>query len=331
VFKACKTPYISSNGFTFHLNEEADPILNFGYIVPYWDDQDLAGEMRPHGYTTSLLLPLKEGQRQEVLTALQQLAPETILFLSKIKSIEIEVEGATRGFKVSENPTQPEIVTLSQCEGAQIVKQNSFWLCTVICPTSYLKKPEEKRRGVATREASVALPLDDYQVQSTKSVFSYLPTETPGGLPFISNGDFILTASRESIDQSREWNDWVKLCIAHAFINGLSALAGAIQQGAVQLGDSGEPSEVYRFIPDRNRSMYGQYFDSVHRYILTELRKEKIVWSCQGKFETADTVRCCPKEWHDILSHAPDGDEIESASAKPLVHPAALKVFRIYV
>jgi hypothetical protein len=141
------------------LSEDPDPALQFGYIIPYWDDQNLAGAKTPPGFNTSLLLPLERGQRADVRKALQQLAPETILFLSKIRRINVEIEGSNHSsFEVEQNSGQHEIVTLSQNNQPA----HSFWLQTQSFSTASLEDKEEKREVVMSRRVSVALPLDNY-------------------------------------------------------------------------------------------------------------------------------------------------------------------------
>ena len=89
VFRVTKCPYIFSNGFQFCLPEHNEETI-LRYIVPRWVDNPPAKVTESE---TTIILPIKGGEDalREVIDALHDIAPETILFLKKLESIEISV------------------------------------------------------------------------------------------------------------------------------------------------------------------------------------------------------------------------------------------------
>lgn len=72
-----------------------DPSAQLGYIVPSWlpSDRPSAEQLQqmgaPPGTRTAILLPLKDQKSADVQRQLAELAPETILFLRKLRSLVI--------------------------------------------------------------------------------------------------------------------------------------------------------------------------------------------------------------------------------------------------
>jgi hypothetical protein len=64
------------------------------------------------------------------------------------------------------------------------------------------------------------------------------------------NGDFILTASRESVDTSRKWNKWVIQYLCQCFAQTFVELAKSVQIGDVTIDGLSNPRAVYKFIPE---------------------------------------------------------------------------------
>lgn len=77
-----------SNGFAFRFSEAPDPHLGLGYIVPEpLELAELLPQFRAPG--THIILPLKLGLEKRIQRELSAVAPETILFLSKISRLHI--------------------------------------------------------------------------------------------------------------------------------------------------------------------------------------------------------------------------------------------------
>ncbi|KAK3261761.1 hypothetical protein CYMTET_29346 [Cymbomonas tetramitiformis] len=309
VFVCSKTPYISSRDFHFYLSEEEDPEAGFGYIIPYWDKHCIASKNCPPGYQTSLLLPLKPGQRKMVRESLLSLAPETILFLTKLQGLEIELENAAGGsemrtFALAKDENNANLVTLTtNCSvsyNAGALERRSevrtdFWIGSKEFAVPF-HVTEEKRAGIESRVVSVALPLKSSQPGHAEElcgrVFAFLPTEENSNLPFMVNADFFLTASRESVQCQHPWNEWLRDCIAPCLEENFLALLS-------QQGGSRQPNTMaYSFIPEHTAQP--RFFQGVASDIYRRLARHKCVLSDVNTLELPSAVRIAPQKWLNL-------------------------------
>lgn len=104
IYKACSVKrrsarvIVLTNRPLFHcasFDEDVDPAAQLGYIVPTWlpAEHPSATQLQdmgaPAGTRTAILLPLKAAKAADVQRQLAELAPETILFLRKLRSLVI--------------------------------------------------------------------------------------------------------------------------------------------------------------------------------------------------------------------------------------------------
>lgn len=226
VFRITDRPAIHSNGFHFELPRK-DEETGLGYIVPAWLRD--ASHVRATGETT-IVLPLKEDTALETITtALQDIAPETILFLSKLRTIEIEVDlpGESYEIVIEKDDSRAPLVELTHLKRQQSedeLETRRYWVAA-----RQFEKPadinQEKRQNVTTRTVSVAIPLDDGGEHPGK-LFAYLPIWERTGLPFLINADFLLVSSREGIHEKETWNIWLRDCIAAVYTEAFMAIVG---------------------------------------------------------------------------------------------------------
>ncbi len=211
VFRVTSNPHIFSKGYRFCLPED-DEETGLGYIVPQWvelvpDEIDLS-------YTT-IILPLnKAGFGYKYLeNMLQDIEPETILFLSKLKKIKIDTNAgdALTILKDDINAPQIQIEVKGTRQGESFSVLDEYLLYN-----KSFEKPQnvlhEKRINIDKRDCSVAFPLNK-DSKSVGKIFAYLPVRSAIGLPFLINADFILPSSREDILEN-DWNKWLMGCIA---------------------------------------------------------------------------------------------------------------------
>lgn len=232
VFKVTRRPFLFSSGYQFHFDLEKDPAAGLGYVIPYWVDA-VPEVVAEQGDRTCILLPIDEEQWDRVVGHLKQIAPETILFLSRLEALTVEL------------PDQPPLelcVDKSKAPVVELLDGNgiaTYWLHhrEARRPSSL---SEEKRSGVDVRTVSVAFPLET-PAEPAYSVFAHLPTEMRSGLPFLINADFLLTSSREAILEDRPWNQWLCDEIAPCFVEGFTRL----------VRDDRYWQQAYRFIPPR--------------------------------------------------------------------------------
>lgn len=150
-----------------------------------------------------------------IAEALHDFAPETILFLQKLNSIQVsvhlpdneyEVEVEKHVFADMGESKLVELIYLRRIGNDEILRSSRYWLTEGEFP-----KPtdvhHEKRIGIESRSVSVAIPLDWDQRGGPKGkLFAYLPVWEETGLPFLINADFLLVSSREGIRENEAWN-----------------------------------------------------------------------------------------------------------------------------
>ncbi len=221
VFRVTSNPHILSNGYSFCLPEH-DEATGLGYIVPTWINEAL----KSAAPVTTIILPLDKPdfKYDKIEKMLEDIEPETILFLSKIKRLEIRTDTGDSLTILKDDSRAPmvQILVDGRRHGKFIFSRDEFLLFTKTFP-----KPDdivqEKRSSILDREVSVAFPLNKENERVGK-VFAYLPVLSDTGLPFILNADFILTSSREEIQKDVPWNRWLVKCAARVVADSLPKL-----------------------------------------------------------------------------------------------------------
>jgi hypothetical protein len=108
VFRVSDEPHIISNGFSFRFRRE-DPATGLGFVVPEWVEEapDFVDPL-----LTNVVLPLRR-QADEEVRRIERLAPSLLLFLKKLKLIEVQdlVRGRTVRHKRIDRPDGVELRT----------------------------------------------------------------------------------------------------------------------------------------------------------------------------------------------------------------------------
>jgi len=235
VFRITTCPYVFSNGFQFCLPED-DETTGLGYIVPSWVTCPPAWIKRDE---TTVIMPINKNKIdiQNVIEALRDFAPETILFLQNLSSIEISVhlpEYNTEYEVIIEKHVKSSIgpsklIELSYLRRETLSGEETFYSFQYWLTEIEFEKPDdvqhEKRRDIEFRKVSVAIPLEQ-TIQEGK-LFAYLPVWEKTGLPFIVNADFLLVSSREGVKEDEGWNKWLRGCIVETYAKSFHALMDA--------------------------------------------------------------------------------------------------------
>ncbi len=221
VFRITTIPHIFSNGYQFCFPEK-DEKTSLGYIVPRWI-KDI-----PHGVDpkqTTIILPLDKPDfgYERIEGMLQDIEPETILFLSKIKVIQVRTDGGDNLTILKDDKQSPLIQLLIEGtkhgESYSEVREFLLFTQTVDRPRDVR---HEKRIGIDKRDVTIAFPAD-HNKNSIGKIFAYLPVRSDTGFPFLINADFILPSSREDI-QDVSWNRWLMRCVAELLADALPRL-----------------------------------------------------------------------------------------------------------
>lgn len=210
VFMVTDEPHIYSNGFQFKF--EYDNSKPSTIILPHWvgnvpDFIDLA--------QTNILLPLKAEKKSEMISEdIRRIRPSLLLFLRKLKVIEIEDEIKDKPIKIKRYDRNGKVEI--ECG-----EEKDYW--RLIKKT--LETPdhieEERRKDVHETEIILAFPLKEDETADTsnkQSVFAFLPV-SEYGFKFIIQADFLLTVNREDILEDKEWNEWLRDSIAAVFLD----------------------------------------------------------------------------------------------------------------
>ncbi|CAN0842933.1 Protein NO VEIN [Linum grandiflorum] len=329
VFLITSRPYIFSNGYQIRFNEKPCPDCKLGYVVPEWvDDHDKpslsdiqkiywsSGSPLP---TTTLVLPLKPDKVKPVKEQLSSVHPEILLFLSKIKHLSVRENNQdhTKLNTVSEVAITKEVnfvtrknmdaesYTLHLSAGGQF---SSYYLWKQRFPVKREYRVES-RIEVEEWQVTLAFPNGERlhnnhkgtHSSSPPGIYAFLPTEMVTNFPFIIQGDFILSSSREALLLDNIWNQGIMECVPSAFVNALISLVKTVENAPVS-----SLIPMFRFLPV-NASSY-PLLNTARESIRLKLTNESIVpsESCkEQKFfhKPSEVCRLVPDFWN-ILNKA---------------------------
>jgi len=267
VFLASDQPHIFSPPYRFRFSRHEDEEVGFGFIVPTWIPS-VPPIVEESGKQTAIMLPLQATAREEIANGLHQIAPETILFLRRLRALTLCDAANVWRVEIARESAGGRFVRL---------RSNEIERLYLVSALPFPRPPalrEEKREGITEREVVVAFPLSASD-HSESRVFAYLPTEVATGLPFLINADFLLTASREAIFSDSKWNRWLRDCIATVFLDGYREL----------LSNKRWRREACRFIPRvSDLKDMPEFFSGVIDSIHAELRTSQsvVVISTEG-------------------------------------------------
>jgi hypothetical protein len=293
VFQVTCDPHVFSNGYSIRL-PESDSLTALGYIVPVWVD---SVPPRVKSGCTTIILPLKPGCFCELSKSLRSVAPETILFLKKIKSLSIQIDGLYTCTVIKDDCAAPLVRLLCEIVAdttAVASPGESFWVKTL----TFQRPPEisaAKREKIIDRDVTVALPLSQ-TADSRGDVYAYLPVLTGSGLPFLVNADFLLTSSREGIKEDEPWNHWLRDCIAPCFVTAFREL----------LTEHEYRYQAYRFLPllaDHDRP---EFFEEVATSIHESVKATAVIVKQHGEeLVTPEGARRADQQFRELFS-SPD-------------------------
>lgn len=291
VFRVTDSPHIFSNGFQFRFQIPTES-EGFGYILPHW--VEAVPPVVKEGFT-GILLPLQPGKRELIAHQLSKIAPETILFLRKLKQLAV---GDSRS--ISRDDGNGSLVTLRSNGG------ESFYFVH----SEPFEKPqdftEEKRMGISQREVTVAFPLKTAAACKGR-IFAFLPTEFDSGLPFLVNADFILNSNRERVLEDRRWNQWLRDEVAPTFVKAFLLV----------LNEPEWKANAYQLLPIAADLTPGaDFFAPIVESVRQRLRTEKCVLTQAGNLAFPEQAHCANDEAIELLHDAPP-----ERARVALVHP----------
>lgn len=261
VFRVANVVFISSRHFSFKF----DRTKTIGMIAPIWEEFP---EKKPPDQTSFYLQLLGEPTESEVVAEIQTLDPRMLIFLRQLREINLSItcaDGKTR----SQNLRRID----KEENGIQITTLHYNAVSWDFIVKSHLvsNMPDEpKRPGCSVSEILIAFPISNYKSgpqKDSQSVYAFLPIRDYG-FHFLLQGDFLLTANREGIDNSLRWNCAIRNAAVDAFVSALDLLV------------SGDLKHYWpQYLPVGKAN---PFFTDLKDGILKKLKEKAIIESCTG-------------------------------------------------
>jgi hypothetical protein len=222
---------------------------------------------------------------------LRNLPNEIAFFLNKLSKIHLSLNGDI--FRtIEKNVTSKRKVGSFDLELLRV--ETKTWI-SISAQCSMEGVQEESRKEFVDYKplVTLALPLNSQDIVNTKAsgkLFAFLPTEINPSLPFLINADFILTASRESLNFANPWNQRLMAFAANLLAEGLEFLIPHF----AKTFRTDEWMNLYLMVPDApvsaSSNMYAE-MGVFRRSAQKVLVRKKIVITEDGK--TPETPQVC--------------------------------------
>ncbi|KAK0611985.1 hypothetical protein B0T14DRAFT_531382 [Immersiella caudata] len=248
VFKVAWKVHVQSRDYSFCFKHRPGD-SGMGMISPEWHPAEALPE--PMTRMTFFLHDSGDGsiqaaQSEHIEHEFEQLQPSMMLFLKKIRRIEV------RFFDSKERETKSSIMTRSACnrpnravlekvrarvgDGGKrwITTSKSYYHLTKGKATGLAKNEnrtysaaEEASQAYSTAEIVLAFPLDELSVPIDKpqNIFAFLPMRHVG-FNFLIHSDFVTMANREDIVTSSLRNQGIRKHIASTFVSAVKQMCG---------------------------------------------------------------------------------------------------------
>lgn len=330
VFTVSNSPEIHSSGYHFRFNKtDKDNLL--GYVVPEWLDQS---DCVSYDGTT-IILPAKPDQNfgAEILEGLNA---ELLLFLTKLRELEILHNGRATIFKRVDKASFSDLASIIVEEDGRLHSEESRFLRHSM-PVSMHEASDEKRSDMDISYVVLAFPVDPNgkaNPQSNSQVFAFLPIRR-FGFKFSIQADFILSSSREDIHIDRKWNQRLRDSIARAFVDAIDEFKKTEALSFSYL----------QFIPN-DQEVTDPFFKPVISQIVALLSESKCLPSAGGNWRIPSELRIASREFQeffppstalelfgfDYVDIRVDADEalLRRLGAKPITNQDIVSVFRLH-
>ncbi|KAF4446705.1 putative Heterokaryon incompatibility protein [Fusarium austroafricanum] len=283
-FNVADVIWIKSGPYSFKF----DANKPLGKVVPIWAEFPQETLSRQ----TSILLQLRsDSDELELVHEVCNLEAPLLLFLRRIEEIKISVHHTKKSFstilKRQQTPMTASLLARVVLKGSHSC---DYWVSQYHVP----KLPYDPRRdGSQGSTISIAFPVKVAPQVSdleTQHVYAFFPIRDYG-FKFILQSDFILTASREDIENGSEWNKALRDQIPLALLKAIN------QFNQHDAYTSWLPYVAF----DHQR--HG-FFQDLGQSTLRLLAKEPILKSFQGHWESPSKLTRIPKELADQEGHS---------------------------
>jgi hypothetical protein len=279
LFKAAEEVTIASNGFHFQFS------LNrpCGSVVPEWKELPQEFRLPQNSDKTIFLLSFANHSklakvRQELLSFDEKL----LLFLRRLRSVEIEIDGKiTRVVRQDTTNNGKHVTTLSTRGNQSQSSTFEYAIVPFACPVTVR---DEARKNRQTSIVTLAFPLG--RLQGDCQAYNCLPI-CKTGYPFLLQGDFILSASREGLNETHSgWNDMLFHGLAEAFLHAVKRF-------------NADPALRYSWLKYLPRKSAFSQFKNLSILIQARLKREHVLSTQIGGLCIPSSAFYVPREWRD--------------------------------
>lgn len=319
VFMVADKVQIYSNSFQFQFwHSEENPLWekwkHTTMIIPEWIDEvpDFVDPKQ-----TNIVLHLKPEIRNKINEYLEEIHPSLLLFLKKLKIIEVKRDKEIRKMELHERNGIVEIIYDNNRSYYKVIKKIFDVPKTI---------HEKSREGVNETEIILAFPLKEDHSPDTSNeqfVFAFLPVRKYG-FKFIIQADFLLPVTREDIIKDNKWNEWLRDSIAEVFLD-------AVEQFKA---DEKLRYEFYNYLP--LEEVKDEFFLPLVEQIYEKLKEEECILTEANKWKKPSEVLIGDEEIKKVIKNEDlqrfFGKEYLSEKIKakrPILHKLGVRDFSV--
>nr|CDS32246.1 ATP binding region ATPase [Hymenolepis microstoma] len=271
VFAITSAPEIHSNGFHIRFGCLGDKQQSATILTPEWI-LDPVDEDQTY-WRTCLRLPFSSSTGQGPSSILQYarnlLNHHLLLFLRRIgsiifqtdqklsKSLDLRLQRESQEFHTQggQNPSVLKLITVTEIRDGLL--QTSKWLLLrkrFAVDVEKLSKISGSTDSLPNRtDITIAIPLATGGPPPTFSVYAFLPVRNVG-FNFLLNADFDLTSSREDIDGTSVWNQFLVNQIPDVFKSLIESVIQIQSSDQFPLSGSGILGRILECLPLNNHN-----------------------------------------------------------------------------
>ncbi|KAI0544642.1 hypothetical protein F4679DRAFT_589289 [Xylaria curta] len=219
VFRMANVVWIHSYNYSFRFDKRE----KLGMITPTWDDFPAT---RRENFTSILLQVPKDDDQKELVREMKSLTPKCLMFLRRIRQINIQIdEGEGEGYKA--RLLRNDELSRDESRRNTTLQHNDLIVNYYVIRHDIDELPLEPRRMNKTKSTiELAFPTTadcDEPVVESQQVYAFLPIRDYG-FKFLLNADFLLTANRQDIATTSNWNKAIVKCVEDALIKAIQLL-----------------------------------------------------------------------------------------------------------
>ncbi|KAI1359962.1 hypothetical protein F5Y08DRAFT_349207 [Xylaria arbuscula] len=238
VFKAAWRVQIQSNAFSFTFTHRIGD-SGIGMVTPVWYEPHEIPESSSTRITLFLHQDsdpvIKKQRHDEIMGQFNDLQGTLLLFLRKIRKIQIKFYGDTGvlASEIQHSLQRGERITIRKASltgaGPEIIEKSWYYVFRQIVkdvPESENRSyADNQHRADAEAEVILAFPVteDDLPIVEDQDVFAFLPLRAMG-FKFLMHTDFVTEASRQSIVTTSQRNQYLRKGITECFIAAIQQL-----------------------------------------------------------------------------------------------------------